>query len=490
MQVTPTDAALQAAPPTAAGVTARVVAGNLAALPLGALLQATVTSVTPREAVLTVNGQALTVRLPPGAQLQPGAVLLVRVPLAANATNPTLELGVPPGAAPRGPTGVTDAIGRAATSTTTPTTRPANDGAKPAAVGAQPRLAVVDVLNPLPDGRVRVRIDGEEQIATTAEPLAPGGRYVLQVARTSAGLALKSPPDGPTLPTEVATAVLRTPAPTLAAALKPLQAELAALAAPPASGSGRAVPVAVREAATAVGETLRALLPSETRPPDATQLQQLVENGGLHYEAKLARLVVQADAPVANAERPAHEVGPDLKGDLLRLLQTVQDLGGAARAPAAQAALHGIESQQAANALAQANGTPYYLQVPFPDGGVWRTLRLSLEPQNRPDRPDADRAGRFRLFMHVPLTDLGETWIEAGLADDTFRATIYLDSPAVRDRVRAALPDLRTELQADGFSEVLLDVRASSDLPERHRREAGALQAGRPETVSVLDVRV
>src|SRR5205823_5316263 len=144
-------------------------------------------------------------------------------------------------------------------------------------------------------------------------------------------------------------------------------------------------------------------------------------------------------------------------------------LGVASRAPQAQAALHGIESQQAANALAQANGTPYYLQVPFPDGGVWRTMRLSLEPQNQPDRPDADRAGRFRLFMHVPLTDLGETWIDAGLAGDKFRATIYLDSPAVRDRVRAALPDLHAELRADGFSEVLLDVRASSDLPERHR---------------------
>jgi hypothetical protein len=34
--------------------------------------------------------------------------------------------------------------------------------------------------------------------------------------------------------------------------------------------------------------------------------------------------------------------------------------------------------------------------------------------------------------MHVPLTDLGETWIDAGLAGDKFRATIYLD--------RAALP--------------------------------------------------
>jgi hypothetical protein len=129
------------------------------------------------------------------------------------------------------------------------------------------------------------------------------------------------------------------------------------------------------------------------------------------------------------------------------------------------------------------------VQVPFPDGGEWRTLHLSLEPQNQPGRPDAERAGRFRVFMHVPLNDLGETWIDAGLAGDQFRATIYLDRAPVRDRVRAALPELATELRTDGFSEVLLDVRAAADLPDRHRREAAALQTGRPESVSVLDVR-
>ena len=46
-----------------AGVTARVVSGNLAALPVGTLLEATVTSVRPREVALTVNGQPLQLNL-------------------------------------------------------------------------------------------------------------------------------------------------------------------------------------------------------------------------------------------------------------------------------------------------------------------------------------------------------------------------------------------------------------------------------------------
>jgi hypothetical protein len=283
------------------------------------------------------------------------------------------------------------------------------------------------------------------------------------------------------------------------------------------------VPAAVRAAAAAVVQTLQTFLPSEPRAPTAAELQTLVADGGRHFEAKLARLAADvtepaparadpsADKPTADAparraapdqpdagETPAGRtpnlstdpVGSDLKGDLLRLLQAVRDVGGAVAAPAAEGALRGIESQQGAQALAQAGGTPYYLQIPFPDGGQWRTLHLGLEPQGRPDDPNREQAGRFRVFMHVPLTDLGETWIDAGVSGDQFRATIYLDRPAVRDRVRAGLGELRTELQADGFSEVLLDVRATGELPAGRRREAGALTAGRPDTVSVLDVRV
>lgn len=550
MQLNPLDAATLAGIPTGAAQAARVLAGNLAAVPVGELLQAVVTSVAPREAVINVNGRQLTIRPPQGTPLQPGAAVLVRVPpTAAGAPNPTIEFAVPkPLAGPSRPlvgsanTPIPTDVSAAARTPVPAATRP------PVGFAAEaPRVAIVDVLAPLPDGRVRVQVDGVEQVATAAEPLVPGGRYLLQVERSPVGIRLNPPPESAALPAEVATAVLRTPAPTFPAALKPLRAELAQLAAPPTAGA-RPQPPTVRDAATAVEATLRTIVPSEPRPPDATQLRQLVENGGLHFEAKLARRVETPDSPptdtplaalrarppatpsppaappeavpasepkpkvAAPPDAPA-EVAPvkaealskpdgraepakpqaverDLKGDLLRLLQAVNDLGGAARAPAAEAAVRGIEAQQAANVLAQTNNTPYFLQVPFPDGGEWRTLRLSLEPQHRPDeQPGAERAGRFRVFMHVPLTDLGETWIDAGLTGESFRATIYLDRSAVRDRVRAALPELHAELAAEGFSEVLLDVRPSGDLPAGRRREAGSVQAGRPDSVSVLDVR-
>ncbi|MBX9626233.1 MAG: hypothetical protein K2X82_20710 [Gemmataceae bacterium] len=353
-------------------------------------------------------------------------------------------------------------------------------------------LAVVEVLAAEPDGRVRVAVDGRAEVATSAEPLTPGGRYVLQVERGSSGLVLTRPAESPELPAAVAAAVLRASAPPdLGPTLQGVLGELAAL--PPGP---------VQQAAVGVRDTIRNLL-TENGPPDAAQLRNFIENGGLHFEAKLGRFIREGEAPVGGptvreglTRAPSLTVGPpteegvpDLKGGLLRLLHAARDLGGAVPLAATRAALDGIEANQAANVLAREQGTPYVLQVPFPDGPAWRTLRLAVEP-DRPgsDEPDG-RPNGFRMLMHVPLSGLGETWIDAGLSGDRFRAVLYLDAAPARDRVRADLPALRADLAAGGFGEVLLDVRAAADLPARRRQLAAAMAAGRPADGSVLDVR-
>lgn len=300
------------------------------------------------------------------------------------------------------------------------------------------------------------------------------------MALTPDGVSLRPPAESANLPVEVATALIRAaPAPDLAATLKPLQAELATLS------RAEAVPAAVRDAATAVRDALRALVPDEPRPPVAPELHRLVENGGLHFEAKLSRL-----AEPASAAHAATELKGDLKGDLLKLLQTAQELGVASQATAARAALDGIESRQATQVLAQATSTPYMLQVPFPDGGGWRTLHLSVDREVPRHTADPEGGGRFRMLMHVPLTELGDTWIDAGLSGGSFRAAIYLDRADVRARVADALPELRAELRADGFEEVFLDVRPTDTLPAAARQQSAAMLAGRPASASVLDVKV
>jgi len=128
-------------------------------------------------------------------------------------------------------------------------------------------------------------------------------------------------------------------------------------------------------------------------------------------------------------------------------------------------------------------------QIPFPDGPHWRTLGLGIEP-DRNSEPDSNgKASGFRVMMHVPLTTLGETWIDASAESNRLRAVLYVSDAEARDRVRAELPELRSELQAGGFAEVLLDVRPAVDLTESQRRKANAIREGVPEHGGLLDVR-
>ncbi len=532
MQVIPANAAVVTTAQPSVGATVRVLSGNLASLPVGTLVPATVTQVSQGQAVIVVNGQSLSVRTT--GNLQPGQVLLLRSPPANVSASQTLELlpagttaaratlqaGIPttsPSAAPTNPPvtpspqpaantlGTSGGTAGAASSTaSTSTSPPGTASGSSTAVTQSPTpttslpLARVDVLAVLPDGRVRIQIEGQEETATTAEQLLVGGKYVVQVERTAAGLMLSTAPDTPDLPTALSAAILRgTLPPDLGVALEPLLAELAELQTQHANIAMEAS-TTIQKAVVSVRDAVNAFLPSDGRPLSSTELQKLVADGGLHFEAKLARLVNENSEPVLTGA-DSHGEGttpapgetsksPDLKEALLRLLEVAREFGSSLPVSAAKTALDGIEAQQAANVFAQAQGTPYILQVPFPDGGHWRTLHLAIQSDGgAQSQPGGSNS--FRMLMHIPLTDLGETWIDAGLTGNNFRAVLYLDRASARESVRAELPGLRNELLSDGFSEVLLDVRPTSQLPAQQRKQAEAMQVGRSGSRSVVDVR-
>ena len=129
------------------------------------------------------------------------------------------------------------------------------------------------------------------------------------------------------------------------------------------------------------------------------------------------------------------------------------------------------------------------MPIPFPDGPNWRTLHLAVEPEDG-GGDSTETPSRFRMLMHVPLTELGETIIDAGLEGERLRAVMYFDSPTIRERIRTELPELERELRTDGFREVLLDIRSTAELPDRRRKQAEAMRTGRADTNSVVDVRV
>jgi len=212
-------------------------------------------------------------------------------------------------------------------------------------------------------------------------------------------------------------------------------------------------------------------------PPTAGQIRAAVEDGGQHYEAKLGR-------EASGETRATADRTPDLKGGLLRLFQSLPTLAHA-QFPVAQRTLESIEAQQAQNVFAQETGGAYVYQVPYIDGGRWQTLNLALEPEYETDEQGEKQPKAFRMMMQVPLSDLGETWIEAGLHDDRLFAVVYVQSQAVLDRLTPELPALKAELLGGGFREALLDVRPLADWPERVKKRATI----RPESGSIVDAR-
>jgi hypothetical protein len=509
MQINPLNLTTPVLPAAAAGVQAlRISAGDVSQIQTGLIVAASVLKTSGNETVLDVGGRPLSVQGP--LNLSAGDVLNVRL---NGGTNPTLEL-----------------IGQ-------PSRPPARSTVPPQST-ADPggRVGVIDVLSQEPNEQVRVTIDGEEAVVTSDRPLATGGRYVAQVERGPTGIAIKALPDTPQLSATVATAVLRgTPTTQLGDTIQPLIQELEAAIAKPTSTKPPSVTVGkmvapadaailtattVRTAAIEVRTALNSVIPPPGEPPTVETLKALVQDGGQQFEAKLSLEVARGSAqtptepdiptteqarnstakpiahdmndhrPTVRAEtdfpatiQPSH----DLKGGLLNLLRTVSGLS--ADFPVAEAVLTGIERQQAVNVLAMQDGGPLVVQVPFPDGPHWRTVSLGIEPDRSGTADESGRPTGFRVMMHVPLSDLGETWIDAGADGSRLRAVLFLGDSQARERVRPDLPDLRQELQAAGFTDVLLDVRSAAELTDQQRRRANAIRSVAPESGGLLDVR-
>ncbi len=496
-------------------------------------IPATVKSVQPGQATLDLGGALLTV-LTIDESLQPGAKVVIRFNEAGRGT---VELG-------DGRT-TTINLGEATPRPATPT-RPSppipaaaytpSDPVRQQPVFTAP-VVRADVLERLPTGQYQVRIDGRELPVDSPDALPVGARVVVRADVSPQGVTVRLVPDTPRLPVEVAGAVLRSAPdrPAVGVALQAVVEEVAppstptakAEATPNANAPARAnepvelpkvpapsLPGFVRspltpnlpapgELPTPIGSPVRpqvsksptpalaalprliaSLVPALGEPPTAAQLEAFVKDGGLQYEAKLAR-VLAVPKPDEDALREVPR--SDVKGSLLK---AISEVGPAEAPPTLKAALDTIEAQQALNILAASTGEGVRLQFPIPDLPHWRTLDVTIRPDSSGEGGESEgRPDGYSIFLHTDLTEFGETWIDAQVTGKNLRAVLYVEHEAARQRVKQELGSLSGDLSALGFANVLLDVRASADLPSRDRARANAVLAGVPQSISLLDVK-
>lgn len=176
-----------------------------------------------------------------------------------------------------------------------------------------------------------------------------------------------------------------------------------------------------------------------TRAPDLIDwLRQLrsFDSSARDAAAPLARRGAPASADSQATASDNREAPPVLPRDLLKL---------------AEQALTQNLLQRAAAGLQQDTQQPLNLSLtlPFVDEAEVRPLRLELEQRRRGSESGGEPAWDVRVSFEFGA--LGPITCHLLLAGRALAASFYCQSGATRERVEAALPDLRRRLDAAGF---------------------------------------
>jgi len=245
-------------------------------------------------------------------------------------------------------------------------------------------------------------------------------------------------------------------------------------------------PNSVPRTVATLHSAIQNLVPSDSAPTQE-QIVTLLRDGGINYEAEVARLATEN--PQFLQQLPEN----DLKGMLMQaqrdvLATTNQSVIGRLIEPFASH-LTNIESQQLLNFLAQLHGNPYELQIPFYVGQSASTAYLSIEPDEHWRESDEDQSSAYNFLLMLDLEGLGQTRIDGHITSKTVRVIFYLDDTDSVKAVDSMLPELEESLQAIGFEKALLAARPLKSLPSEKLQKFNSMAAGIPESVNLINER-
>lgn len=234
-------------------------------------------------------------------------------------------------------------------------------------------------------------------------------------------------------------------------------------------------------------EAIAHLVAQET-PVQPETVESLLQDGGIFYEAKLAQAATQHDPEGLRAI-----ADQDLKGLLLSALSESLNTAPAERlTPAITAQLNNLETQQAANLLAQVTDGALHLQVPFFNGSSFSTAALAIEPDGKGNSGTSqNRSSGYGLLFLLDLENFGRTRIDAHVdaEQQSLRVMFYVDRDSSVASIKAELPQFRQLLQGLGYQDVSLAARPLKDIPSDKRVKFDTLAIGAPASIHLLDMK-
>ncbi len=250
-----------------------------------------------------------------------------------------------------------------------------------------------------------------------------------------------------------------------------------------------------------LGMALKGFL-AATRSADVESIAQWFRDGGLQYEAKLARRLSEGPQVLARV------ANSDLKGLLLQALRDIDrssvtgglETAATAKTDAASTELarlgrsvvdvvNHFDEQQARNVLAKLQGEPFQFRIPFMNGEDVSTAFVMIDADDQEETPRSRQTSGYSLYFHLELDRFGDTRIDAQVTHQGVRAIIYVENPSVVKELRSELTALQKSLETAGFKDVVLLVKTLRNFSLTTRQKFDALESGIPTTVQLLDVK-
>jgi len=203
-----------------------------------------------------------------------------------------------------------------------------------------------------------------------------------------------------------------------------------------------------------LNQTLQLLNPGNGKSPNAQLLRDQVGASGINYEAKVKQLLEQG----SNLE-----LSRDLKGQLLDMIQKLEDQGNQAKglsstqlqalkehAQVFRQAVDNIELHQLTNQLARQENQSILLQIPNPYGHP--AIKLYVRPSGDEESGKKGAAKKtHNLVFFLDLSLLGNLRVDSQISQSQLSVKMQVENQSIADFIGSRIGELNDRLSDLGF---------------------------------------
>ena len=209
-----------------------------------------------------------------------------------------------------------------------------------------------------------------------------------------------------------------------------------------------------------LNQTLQLLSPGNGKTASAQLLRDQVNASGINYEARVKQFLEQG----ANQGK-AMELGRDLKGQLLDMIQKLEDQVNQAKgfsstqlktlnehAQVFRQAVENIELHQLTNQLARQENQSVLLQIPNPFGQGNSTIKLYVRSSGDEESGKKGVAKKsYNLVFFLDLSMLGNLRVDSQVSQTQLSVKIQVENQSIADFINSRTEEFNTRLADLGF---------------------------------------